>query len=404
MKRTFNLCKAVLLTIGISFAVSMYAQPNLVSNWSFEDTRPLAPTTPVGSEFVPVPPATITDWTYVAGSIDVHNSLHWNMGSPHLDQHIDLNPDGIIEQVVSGLVIGATYTVNFHTSMHSLMMGGNIASASCEIIGAAPPHIWNRTRSGVGNFLSTPSNPPEAWTTETFNFVAATTMHTIRFRGLSSSYGHGGILVDAVSIRRECNANFYFQLTSGDAPPTGNEVEIFPYGSIVPGGGVYYEIDYGDGTGTTTSTTHTYPDGPGTYTICIVQKSMADQSIICSVCRTFCIGEVTEYEPPAFMAPGNNGKAGMNQDRNDMVPSQIKVYPNPAKEHADISFEILQQGHVKIQVLDIQGKVIREVLNKTLESGRQEVGISLLGLDAGVYNIRIETGGKVMMEKLSVIR
>lgn len=185
-----------------------FSQTNLVSNCSFETSTPTVPVSG-GTEFYVVPTAaTIANWTYISGDIDLHHSRHHSMGCPPGagKQHIDLNPDGVIEQNITGLTIGVNYTLSFYTSVHAYL---NTHYNNCTPWGNAyaTARITN-TATAAQIFSTSISEPPTnvgVWTQRTFAFMATSANITLMFRGDSSCYHAGGILVDSVVIQSVCN-------------------------------------------------------------------------------------------------------------------------------------------------------------------------------------------------------
>jgi len=81
----------------------------------------------------------------------------------------------------------------------------------------------------------------------------------------------------------------------------------------------------------------------------------------------------------------------------------FSVYPNPTIDgNAVISFNLLQKSTVTVEVIDNMGKTlitetIPDILNQTFP-------FSLIGKAAGVYIVRITTGGSVFYRRLIVVK
>ena len=80
----------------------------------------------------------------------------------------------------------------------------------------------------------------------------------------------------------------------------------------------------------------------------------------------------------------------------------FSVYPNPTTDgNAVISFNLLQKGTVMVEVIDSMGKtLITETLPDILN---QTFPFSLMGKAAGVYTVRVTTGGSVFYRRLIVV-
>lgn len=114
------------------------------------------------------------------------------MGCPPsgLDHHIDINPNGTLEQLVTGLTVGDSYTLSFYTSVHYLLATG------CGTTGGAATATVS-----LGTMFSTMLSlnaADAAWTKRVYHFIATAPSEMLRFQGISSCYGNGGVLFDDV--------------------------------------------------------------------------------------------------------------------------------------------------------------------------------------------------------------
>lgn len=212
MKKKILQIKLSFLGFFMFFALSLMVSPvlgqNLVKNGGFEDTglrtwnvnNLLAYKTLSATVLLP-------QWTHVGGVIDVHHRTHLGMGCPGNDsQHVDLNTNGVISQNVSGLTIGINYTLTFYTSVHTNL---NTHYNSCTPWGNAYATASIVNNPSGTQVLSAPvSEPPTnvgIWTKRTYGFMASDSNITITFRGDSSCYSQGGVLIDSVVIWSVCN-------------------------------------------------------------------------------------------------------------------------------------------------------------------------------------------------------
>ena len=81
----------------------------------------------------------------------------------------------------------------------------------------------------------------------------------------------------------------------------------------------------------------------------------------------------------------------------------FRVFPNPAREMAQVSYNLKQASSVQLQVVDALGRVVySESANQT--AGAQVSSINLSSLAAGVYNVIIRTETGSLTERLSVVK
>lgn len=79
-------------------------------------------------------------------------------------------------------------------------------------------------------------------------------------------------------------------------------------------------------------------------------------------------------------------------------------YPNPAKTHTTFSFQINKTSMVDLKIIDIQGRVIKKVLQETKEAGTHEVNAYIGDVPPGAYLYEIRAGLLSDTKKLIVSR
>ncbi|WP_299452085.1 C10 family peptidase [uncultured Microscilla sp.] len=77
-------------------------------------------------------------------------------------------------------------------------------------------------------------------------------------------------------------------------------------------------------------------------------------------------------------------------------------FPNPAQYSTQIGFELAEAGKVKVDVLNLSGKVVTTVLNQALEAGAHRVQLNTTGLQKGIYIYRLAVAGKVFTKTMVV--
>lgn len=79
-------------------------------------------------------------------------------------------------------------------------------------------------------------------------------------------------------------------------------------------------------------------------------------------------------------------------------------YPNPFNSETSFSFSIATADHVTLKVYDLLGRVVAEVLDKTMTSGHHTVNWSVNGLATGVYIYTLTSGGFSDTKKLLFLK
>ncbi|GEM_PF-1187121 len=79
-------------------------------------------------------------------------------------------------------------------------------------------------------------------------------------------------------------------------------------------------------------------------------------------------------------------------------------YPNPFSGQTTINYSLGKTTSVELNVMDINGRVVRQLVNSTQESGRHKIGFDSSGLTTGVYFYQLKTGNNSVQTKKMVIR
>jgi phosphatidylserine/phosphatidylglycerophosphate/cardiolipin synthase-like enzyme len=86
------------------------------------------------------------------------------------------------------------------------------------------------------------------------------------------------------------------------------------------------------------------------------------------------------------------------------VLSLSQNYPNPFHGATRIAYEIPIAQKVVLQLFDVQGRVVRTLVNDRQVAGRYEVTLDARGLATGVYLCRLESGSVSQQKKLMLLK
>lgn len=110
--------------------------------------------------------------------------------------------------------------------------------------------------------------------------------------------------------------------------------------------------------------------------------------------RTY-VDSILMYAVPRIMVSMQlNGYVQLSAEEND-IASHLSTYPNPVTDNLHISVDDADVKLTGVVVLDITGKVVREV---SLSDGQN--GVSLADLKPGVYMVEIRTNRGSAVEKI----
>lgn len=141
--------------------------------------------------------------------------------------------------------------------------------------------------------------------------------------------------------------------------------------------GLTYMWDFGDGqTSTTTTPIHTFPT-PGRYVVCLTAINTCGSRDICDTVAT---GNVSIQDP---------------------LTENLKVYPIPAQDKFFLQVEGIQLSESRIQLVDVNGKVVMEAQKQQLRSG-DKIEFDSAKLAAGLYLLKIHSTKHQVVRKVII--
>jgi hypothetical protein len=81
--------------------------------------------------------------------------------------------------------------------------------------------------------------------------------------------------------------------------------------------------------------------------------------------------------------------------------SQVRIYPNPVKTNATLTYELRNDSKVTINISDITGKVV-STFNYEKSAGLQQEQLNLENLRSGIYFYEIKTPDEVKTGKFTI--
>jgi len=87
----------------------------------------------------------------------------------------------------------------------------------------------------------------------------------------------------------------------------------------------------------------------------------------------------------------------------------LQNYPNPSRPSTTIEYEIPAEANVSVRIFDLQGALVRELLQETQSAGRHRViwdGTAASGapVASGMYVYAVECGGQGLSQRLILVR
>lgn len=92
---------------------------------------------------------------------------------------------------------------------------------------------------------------------------------------------------------------------------------------------------------------------------------------------------------------------GINDNFNNLTLQ--KVYPSPATDEAKVKIDLKNNSHVKIEVMNLEGKVVANLFEGDLNAGQHLQHINTSDLATGMYMVAVTAGqGSPVISKLVV--
>ena len=95
------------------------------------------------------------------------------------------------------------------------------------------------------------------------------------------------------------------------------------------------------------------------------------------------------------------GSANSTAELNTEIAS-VKLFPNPSDQFSTLSFSLKSEREVCVQLLDVQGKLVKTILNEKTNRGTHNLTIRTDDLSEGVYLVKISLGEDMIQRKLMV--
>lgn len=97
-----------------------------------------------------------------------------------------------------------------------------------------------------------------------------------------------------------------------------------------------------------------------------------------------------------------NGTSAITE--NMSAVNDLSVFPNPANTEVKISFSLVKTSDVTIDVMDLTGRLVTNVMNEKAQNGTITKSINTASISEGNYLVRITTNGVSTQQKLSIVR
>lgn len=182
---------------------------------------------------------------------------------------------------------------------------------------------------------------------------------------------------------------------------------------------LYYRKNTGSGFGTWTAVTKTslnldtfYFQIPASALGTTVQYYFAAQDIALPTAKISTLpAGGSGINPPGSTAPGTFfqfvvGTTSITNIGND-VPKEFKLfnnYPNPFNPTTDIKYDLPKSGLVSLKVYDINGRLVKELVNQMQIAGSYTARFEANNLSSGIYFYQLSAGEFKAQNKMILIK
>ncbi|MCC5941587.1 MAG: T9SS type A sorting domain-containing protein [Balneolaceae bacterium] len=112
--------------------------------------------------------------------------------------------------------------------------------------------------------------------------------------------------------------------------------------------------------------------------------------------------EASSVEPRFILTASMFGNGGP-----DELPAAVALsqnYPNPFNPSTIIQYQLPQTSHVSLQVFDMAGRRVAQLVNEQISAGTHTVTFDASNLSSGVYMYRLQARSTTLTRKLTVIK
>ena len=102
----------------------------------------------------------------------------------------------------------------------------------------------------------------------------------------------------------------------------------------------------------------------------------------------------------------NDGSVEMARSVRDLNGGLIdfKARPNPFNPRTKIEFGMAREGRASVRVFDIQGRLVRTVVDRVLAAGNHSYEFDAAKLPSGIYFMKLQANGEEQVRRLSLLK
>ena len=94
-------------------------------------------------------------------------------------------------------------------------------------------------------------------------------------------------------------------------------------------------------------------------------------------------------------------------DNSDVVPKDFVLYnnyPNPFNPSTTIRFDLPESGHARLEIFDLNGRLVKVLVNENLHAGMHSYKWNSQGVASGAYVYRLTTNTQSESKKMVLLK
>jgi len=84
--------------------------------------------------------------------------------------------------------------------------------------------------------------------------------------------------------------------------------------------------------------------------------------------------------------------------------SSFTSFPNPGNDFVTVQMNLIKNASVKVQIVDLSGKIVKEFFTENMNSGVMEKKIDVSSISPGFYMLKATVDGKDILNKINIAR
>ncbi len=99
----------------------------------------------------------------------------------------------------------------------------------------------------------------------------------------------------------------------------------------------------------------------------------------------------------------NTALAATGINDNSKMDFQLNIFPNPITDKFSVTYSLPQSGNIKLEVVNILGEKVKEIVDEKQSVGQHELSIGTEGMNVGVYFLKATSNNFSQLIKFTVV-